>query len=209
MENENDAGSAISPSASVNPSGGLAFGGDFGADTLAPSTAALIYLSRINPNLMGLGILLVVALFGINAIVSSLGKANPNNALLETQQIQASAYKDSLAATAELATTVAKNKGGCAALVCFYSEPAAAATAEPQPSQPPQWQPPQAPEYYAPIAPDAQTVQLVASNPDFWRYQWQRDPGYVQTWIASCQAQGGNYGGWQSPECLALIQAMN
>lgn len=201
-EQENDF--SIAPGTSHNSTGGLAFGGSFGQDSLAPSTAVFLYLSKINPNLMGMGMLLVLGLFGVNAVVSSLGKANPNNSLLATQQIQATAYQESLTATAELAQTVAKQKPGCTALVCIYSNPPS--QEEAQPKQPTQ---PQYPDYYQSISAQASTTQFTPTNPDFWRYQWQHDRAYVNEWISACQAQEGFYRGWNSPECQALSQAMN
>lgn len=197
------------------PGGGLVHGGSFGEDALAAPTAMMLYLRQINPNLVIIGGLAIGGIFALNGLISGLGKANPNNSMLETQKIQAEAYKSMVTATSDSLKTVANQRPGCVAIVCVYpdgNQPKPQAQPEQQPYAP--QYPPQYPEYYQPPA-QSPTVPianlasaLVPTNPatvEFWRYQhYQNNQAYISDWMGYCNGVA-----WQASECIALSSALN
>ena len=90
------------------PSGGLAMGGSFGEDALSKPATATQYLQRINPNLVITGGFTLGGLVILTLLVAGLGKANPNNQMLQAQQVTAQANGTALTATTDALTIVAK-----------------------------------------------------------------------------------------------------
>lgn len=197
------------PAAASGAAGGIVSGGSFGEDALAPSAATLLYLRQINPNLLVVGGFVVGGILALNALVVGLGRANPNNQMLETRQIEAEANKVTVTATTDALKAAVNQRPACIAIVCNF--PAPAQSLAPLPAQPvlPQPLPPESPGYYQAVAASATTVQIDATMPEFWRYQQQQHPDWVEQQITACRAQGGFDAGWQSPQCQALSQALS
>lgn len=204
--------------ASDRPTGAIVSGGSFGENSLAstaasPTAVTLEYLSRVNPNLLALGGLVLGGIFIFKLLVSGLGQANPNNQLLEVRKIEAQTNQQTLAATTDALKTVANQRPSCISLICIMPEEkpqAQPAPQEPQEVQPPYpiqpYPQPEYPEYYEVQAAAAIPIGNARSpkSPDFWHFQWQQNPNYVRQWQSDCHRQN-----WNSPECQALFHAMN
>lgn len=186
-------------------SGGIVSGGSFGE--MAPYSEVptlLTYATRINPNLVIIGGLVVGGFFALQGLIQGLGKANPNNAMLETQKVQAEAYKSMVTATSESLKTVANQRPACIAIVCNFPE--APQLAQPAP------QPPDYPDYYEPPDQPPSGIPIATFEPptnpasaEFWRYQRsQNNHAYINSWIHYCNSVV-----WQASECIALSSALN
>jgi hypothetical protein len=199
---------------SSRSSGGIVSGGSFGEMAPYSETPTLLtYATRINPNLVIIGGLAIGGIFAFNGLILGLGKANPNNSMLETQKIQAEAYKSMVTATTDSLKTVANQRPGCVALVCIYPDANQQEQPQAQPAQPsPQY--PDYPEYYEPPAQSPSSTPianlastLVPTNPstvEFWRYQrYQNNQTYINDWINYCNSVA-----WQASECIALNSAL-
>ena len=178
------------------PSGGLAMGGSFGEDALSKPATTTQYLQRINPNLVITGGFALGGLFALSLLIAGLGKANPNNQMLQAQQVTAEANGTALTATTDALKTVANQRPSCIAIVCNFP-----ATEPAQATQPPPIE--QYPDYYQqPTQTIAATVPNGPTSPDWWRQQRQTDPAYVQGWVNFCPSVR-----WMSGECQAISQA--
>lgn len=211
LDDANDAYAPDRPTGGVaigTPLASLTTGNPFGEDALAPPATLPLYLQQINPNLVLCGSFMLAGIFGLNLLVTGLGKANPNNQMIQSQQATAVANGVALTATTDALKTVAKQRPSCVAILGICNAP------EPEPEPYPRLPAapyPDYPEQYLddPSGPQvvtlAATVPTDAQTPDFWRYQWQQDPAYVREWITYCQTEGGAFApGWQSSECRAL-----
>ncbi len=194
------------------PVADLTTGNLFGESALVPPATLPLYLQQINPNLVICGGFMLAGIFALNLLVSGLGNANPNNQMLQSQQVTAEANGAALTATTDALKTVANQRPSCIILgICNAPDPPSEPVQSPTPAEPspiyPDYYPDQYPDFQPPAQPATltATVPTDASTPDFWRYQWQQDPAYVYEWISYCQSQGSPYSpGWQSPECRAL-----
>lgn len=203
-ENELSESNYCPPSAADIPTGGLATGGFFGQDGLTeythPTTKIFAYASKINPNLLIAGAIAIGGLFTISSVINSLGKANPNNAMLETQRIQAETNEQIVTATVDSLKAVVQQRPSCIAIVCNVPEQAATTT---QPSQQP-------PDLYQPVPATISFQQQTAAIPtdgttvEYWDYYEQRDHQLITQWITHCRISN-----WSSQECTALSTALN
>jgi hypothetical protein len=228
LDDPNDAYAADRATGGVTigtPLANLTTGNPFGEDALAPPATLPLYLQQINPNLVVCGGFVLAGIFALNLLVAGLGNANPNNQMLQSQQVTAEANGTALTATTDALKTVANQRPSCIAILGVCNAPDQ--TSEPvqqTPAELPPLYPDFYPDQYLDQSPDqfpnhslpAQSATLTvtvptnASTPDFWRYQWQQDPAYVYEWIRYCQSQGSPYSpGWQSPECRALSSLLH
>ncbi len=203
------------------PAGGLATGGSFGEDALSTPAAATQYLQRINPNVIVIGGFVIGGVFALNTLVAGLGQANPNNQMLQANQVTAEANGTALTATTEALKTVANQRPSCIAIVCNFPRTAPDEGFPPEllPAETVDRQQQQQTQDYATqqqhqpnsaggsfprqglTQPIAATALNVTDTPDYWRQQWQQHPDYVQQYIAYCQQQSI---GWKSSDCQAL-----
>ena len=114
------------------PSGGLAMGGSFGEDALSHSRTTT-YLQQINPNLVVTGSFALGGLFILTLLIAGLGKANPNNQMLQAQQVTAQANGTALTATTDALKTVANQRPSCIAIVCNFPDAQPAQATQPAP----------------------------------------------------------------------------
>jgi hypothetical protein len=192
--------------------GGLATGGSFGEDALAAPSTTMLYLRQINPNLVVGGALLLGAIALLSLLVAGLGKANPNNQMLQAQTATAQANSTALTATTDALKTVANQRPSCIAIVCNFPDAQSAQAAQPPVEPHPDYdQASTGSGFNNQLSPTAasqpaQPITAAVPNdptlPDWWRQQWQTDPNYVQQWINFCPAVR-----WESDECRAISQA--
>ena len=184
------------------PSGGLAMGGSFGEDALSKPATTTQYLQRINPNLVITSVFALGGLVILTLLVAGLGKANPNNQMLQAQQVTAQANGTALTATTDALKTVVSQRPSCIAIVCNFPDAQPAQATQPPPIE-------QYPDYYQqPTQTIAATVPTDLKQPDYWQFWLQQDPNYIDRYADYCRAQGGYGIGWQTPECQALSQTL-